>query len=113
MTNGIFKGAHARASNVMSTQSATDFEWSIKCIGTAFRVGIASQLKSQNTFIFDYDDKSILYYTNENSPLIRVGSTVIHSNLPRWTNGDVIRFRFQPRTKKLLIDLVRSISYKF
>ena len=96
----------------MSTQSATDFEWSVKCIGDGgFRAGIASQLKPENTFIFDYDDNSILYYNNP--PVIRNGSTVIHSNLPKWTNGDVIRFRFLPQTKKLLIDLVRIILMNF
>ena len=37
---------------------------------------------------------------------IRVGSNTIHDNLTDHKNGDVIRFTFQPRTKKLLIDLV-------
>ena len=37
---------------------------------------------------------------------IRVGSNTIHDNPTEHKNGDVIRFRFQPRTKKLLIDLV-------
>ena len=92
----------------MSTQSATDFEWSVKCIGIHFRVGIASQLKTTaQRFIYDYDPNSILYYTNDDSPVIRVGSTVIHSNVPKRNIGDVIRFRFQPQAKKLLIDLVR------
>ena len=111
MTDGIFKRldiyAYARASNIMSTQSATDFEWSVKCFGVHFRVGIASQLKTENSLIYDYDPNSILYYTNEGSPVIRVGSTVIHSNVPKRNTGDVIRFRFQPQTKKLFIDLVR------
>merc|ERR1719284_1434078 len=52
VTNGIFKQlencANTRASDVMSTQSPTDFEWSVKCFGSGFRVGIASQLKSEN-----------------------------------------------------------------
>ena len=105
--------ANTRASNEMSTQSATDFEWSVKCIGSAFRVGIASQLKSQSDFIFEYDENSILYFTNQGSPVIRNGSAVIHSNLPTWTNGDVIGFRFLPQTKKLVIDLVRIIVRNF
>ena len=67
----------------MSTQSANDFEWSVKCIGSGFRVGIASELRSQDIYIFDYDQNSILHYTNIGSPIIRVGPTVIHSNLPR------------------------------
>ena len=37
---------------------------------------------------------------------ITVGLNTVHSNLMEHKNGDVIRFRFQPRTKKLLIDLV-------
>ena len=38
---------------------------------------------------------------------INVGKKSIHSNLTEHKTGDVIRFRFQPQTKKLLIYLIR------
>ena len=95
----------ARAPDVMHTRSAIDFEWSVKLIGAgSFYVGIASQLKLEYSFIYEYDQNSILYSTNYKD--IRIGSNTIHPNLTEHKNGDVIRFRFQPRSKKLLIDLV-------
>ena len=114
MTNGIFESwgrfSHARAPDVMSTQSAVGFEWTVKLIGgsyssASFYVGIASVLKPEESNIYDYDQNSVLYSTDYND--IRVGSTPMYSNLTRHKDGDVIRFRFQPQTKKLLIDLVR------
>ena len=119
MTNGIFKtsadSAHARAQVVMSTKSDIGFEWSIKLIDTgSFSVGVASMLKPNDSEIYLYDKNAILYsrylcrYFNE----IRVGSKTMHSNLTSHKNGDVIRFRFQPQSKKLLIDLVRKNTPK-
>ena len=113
VTNGIFKSlaeySHARAPDVMSTQSAVGFEWTIKLIGksrtTSFYVGIASMIKPEASKIYSYDQNSVLYSTAYND--IRVGSTPLYSNLTQHKDGDVIRFRFQPQTKKLLIDLVR------
>ena len=98
----------ARAPDVMCTRSAIDFEWSVKLIGAgSFYVGIASRFKQEeHTWIYSYDKNSILYGTHYMD--IRVGSNTVHSNLMAHKNGDVIRFRFQPRTKKLLIDLVRA-----
>ena len=66
MTDGIFKCnydfAYARATEIMSTQSETDFEWSVKLIGDGwFSVGIASQLKPENSWIWNYDQNAILY----------------------------------------------------
>ena len=66
MTDGIFKCndyyAFARAKEIISTQSETDFEWSVKLIGDyLFYVGIASQLKRENLYICNYDKNSILY----------------------------------------------------
>ena len=103
MTNGVFKSlgwfSHARAQNVMSTRSASDFEWSVKLIGTAsFIVGIASMIKTEVSKIFSYDPNSVLYSTFYSD--IRVGSKQLISNLTDHTDGDVIRFRFQPQTKK-------------
>ena len=96
----------------MSTQSAMDFEWSVKLIGSggpfetgSFHVGIASVIKTEESKIFSYDQNSVLYCTSHRD--IRVGSKKLHSNLTLHKDGDVIRFRFQPQTKKLLIDLVR------
>ena len=37
---------------------------------------------------------------------IEIGTNTVYSNLAIQENEDVIRFRFQPQTKKLLIDLV-------
>ena len=116
MTNGIFKPlgtySHARAPDVMSTQSAVGFEWTIKLIGRyteSFYVGIASMIKPEDSKIYSYDQNSVLYSTHYRD--IRVGSTPLHSNLTEHKDGDVIRFRFQPQTKKLLIDLVRVNLY--
>ena len=113
MTKAIFKRrgdhCHARASVVMSTQSKTIFEWTVKLISNSrcFRLGIASQLKRENKDIFDYDENAILY-TSYHSGIV-VGSNQIH----RSTNlvhkpDDVVRFRFQPQTKKIIIHLVRT-----
>ena len=113
MVDGIFKKAgrfaYARAGEVMSTQSETDFQWSVKLYGDEdFDVGIASQLKQEQSFISDYDQHAILYSSYDRySPVITIGSNQIHKNLPEQKTGDVIRFSFQPQRKKLVIDLVR------
>ena len=112
VTNGIFKrlgdSSYARAKNVFSTQSETDFEWSVKILSTSIYVGIASQLKL-GSWIINSDQNAILYYSKSigNSPLIYSEGNIIYSNLRKQKTGDVIRFRFKPQTKKLLIDLVR------
>ena len=110
MTNGIFKRlgklAHARAADVMSTRSATAFEWSVKLIGSRnFRVGISSLLKAMEVNISHYDQNAIFY--SSWSGTIEIGTNTVYSNLARQENEDVIRFRFQPNAKKLVIDLVR------
>ena len=95
----------------MSTKSDIGFEWSIKLIGTdSFSVGVASMLKPNDSKIYWYDKNAILYSTYFND--IRVGRKTMHSNLTSHKNGDVIRFRFQPKRKKLLIDLVRKNTPK-
>ena len=71
MTNGIFKAygqyGYARAAVVMSTRSETDCEWSVKLLcDFPIRVGIASQLKLEQTNIFDYDVNAILYSSYQN-----------------------------------------------
>ena len=106
VTNNVFKpsnwNAYARASDVMSTQSSTNFEWSVQLIGDGFYVGIASQLKPIKDYIDDYDQDSILY-TDEDKT-IKMGSSTMHENVAR---GDIIHFKFEPSRKKLVIDLVR------
>ena len=111
MTNGIFKRSNVcgatRATNIMSTQSTSDFEWSVKLIcggNSYFDVGIASIFKLENAAIDNYDETAIFYCSKST---IRSRKNTVHSNLPQLTTGDVIRFRFQPQTKNLIIELVR------
>ena len=113
MTDGIFKRnddcAYARASEIMSTHSETDFEWSVKLIGDrVFHVGIASQLKRENLWIWSYDQNAILYYSHYGPSSIRIGPNLIHENLPEQKTGDVCNFRFEHQRKKLVIELVRK-----
>ena len=111
VTNNVFKTsewyAHARASDVMSTQSSTNFEWSVKLIDNYhipyFYVGIASQLKPKHQFISNYDQDSIIY--SDRQETIKMGSSTMHENVAR--TGDIIHFKFEPSRKKLVIDLVR------
>ena len=114
VVNGLFKRvsdyAFARPTNVMSTKSSTCFEWSVKLVGKGlFHVGIAAQFKRHMGAIFLYDKNAILYrsYCGSLSPAISVGSNKIYTSLPKHNTGDVIRFKFQPHTKKLIINLVR------
>ena len=98
----------ARAKNVMSTRSPTDFEWSLKLIGgSCFCVGIASELNRDGSDIDEYDSNAILYFCSTRCESeISIGIASVHSDLKEYESGDVIRFRFQPQIKKLLIDLV-------
>ena len=93
----------------MSTQSTTSYEWSLKLIGTHFTIGIASQ-SNRDSPIHHYDENAIVYVSDpsSNKSIIRRGSTTIHSGLKGLDSGDVISFRFQPDTKKLIIDWVRT-----
>ena len=90
----------------MSTESATGFEWSVKLIGCAhFYAGVASKLEP-DIHIHTLDANSILFCSNRSSPVIQVGTEAVHSNLTEQESGDVIHFQFQPRKKKLIIELV-------
>ena len=91
----------------MSTQSPTDFEWSVKIIGGTgcFGVGIASELRRNYGTIDEYDENAIFYW-GCTEPIIDKGMSTVHSDLEELESGDVIRFRFQPKRKKLLIELV-------
>ena len=115
MTNYIFKRlqgcAFARAKNLMSTKSETEFAWSVKLLGVSnFYVGIASHLEPECSSISSMDINAILYFSNGGTPNIRVGREVIYSDLSKQNSGDVIRFRFKPHSKKLVIVAVRLIT---
>ena len=110
VANGIFKKneqyGYARAAVVMSTQSETVFEWSVKLIGPgSFRVGIASQLQQEPRDIFEYDENSILYSSHCNGITSR--SNKIHIPTGKHKRGDAVHFRFEPQTKKFIVRLVR------
>ena len=113
MTNGIFKSTsewgYARVTTFMSTQSPTDFEWSVRLVrGGNFGVGIASQLTRENELIHTYDPNAILYRSfRGHKPDVKIGTDRIYPDVTEHKTGDVIRFRFQSHVKKLLIDLVR------
>ena len=98
-----------RATNIMSTQSTSGFEWSVKLIiggSPYFDVGIASIFKLEDAdYIRNYDETAILYCCGPAT--IISGKNAVHSSLPGLKTGDVIRFRFQPLIKKLIIELVR------
>lgn len=107
--DGIFKReggyCYARATEIMSTQSSTGFEWSIKLMKDSICAGIASQFKPLEKNIFCYDPTAITYYACWQQILL--GSRVIHDNLQGSKTGDIIRFQFQPERKKLVIHSVR------
>ena len=111
MKDGIFKSGNprARAAEVMSTKSENDFKWSVKLVGEyGFEVGIASvQLNQENDWISWCDRNAVLYSSCNCESGITIGKHEIHKDLPEHKKGDVIRFRFQPQRKKLVIDLVR------
>ena len=97
----------------MSTKSAADFEWCVKLMETLkFNVGIASKQDIKRDYIFedifDYDENAILFTSHNGPPVIKIGSKIIHSNLMMEESEHVIRFRFRPKQKKLVIDMVRA-----
>lgn len=102
---------YARASTVLSTESTTGYEWSVKLVGDPhFVVGIASKLNS-GSLINNFDGEAILFHIDGPYVNIKRGSTIIHTGLKRVHSGDVISFKFQPVTKKLIIDRVRNIQF--
>ena len=111
VTDGIFKQegwySYARATEIMSTQSSTGFEWSLKLMEDYIHAGIASQFKPEENWIFNYDPTAITYSAGSYCGVIQLGSEVVHDNLPKPKTGDIIRFQFQPERKKLVIHWVR------
>ena len=114
MTDGVYQSydsyAFARAAEVMSTQSETDFEWSVKLhIDCRISIGIASELeRTEDTWIEEYDENAIMLSMDSDPTCITEGSCDIYPDVkPSPKPGDVIRFSFQPQRKKLVIDLVR------
>ena len=111
VTDGIFEteviDGYARATEIMSTQSSTSFEWTIKPMGKLIMAGIASLFKPEEIFIHINDPTAITYSAGAKDGQIRLGSRVIHHNVPLRKTGDIIRFQFQPERKKLVIHSVR------
>ena len=116
MTNGIFKRldplAYARASTVMSTQSVTTFEWSVKLIGyPSFGIGIASELDPE-FFICVNDQEAIMVDAYNGADVgdvdIKRGHGEIYSDLKKPQTEDVIHFKFQSGTKTLVIEWVNK-----
>ena len=101
--------AYARAATMMSSQSATGFEWSVQLIGSNFAVGIASKLSPDT--VIHADQEAILLHSTSFCAFIRRGSTNIHSNLKKVQRGDVVSFKFQPDAKKLIINWVRGRDF--
>ena len=86
MTNGIFKRldarGYARASAVMSTHSATGFEWSVKVIGSYFGIGIASKLDPGSIISINDPEAILLDADNSDANLdIKRGLEKIHLGL--------------------------------
>ena len=92
----------------MSTESETNFEWSVKliCAGN-FNVGIASHLDPKQKDMCHFEN-TISYTNANNQTSIKIGSKVVHVDVAKYKSGDVIRFRFQPHAEKLFIDLVSN-----
>ena len=92
----------------MSTQSQTDFEWSVQIIADglcpSFYIGIASKLQRNHETIDEYDENAILYCNCSEDAGIYSSTACFDAKAHE--SGDVIRFRFQPQRKKLLINLV-------
>ena len=92
----------------MTTKSAADFEWCVKLMKTVkFNVGIASEHKQGDLNIVEYDKNAVFFTSYNGPPAIKIGSETIHSNFAMERSEHVIRFRFRPEQKKLVIDLVR------
>ena len=113
MINGKFERldrfAYARAQVVMSTQSATGFEWSVQLIGSSFAVGIASKLTPDT--VIHADQESISLHSTSSFAYFRRGPIIIYSGLRKVQTGDVVGFKFQPDAKKLIINWVRSRDF--
>ena len=113
MTKSIFKRsnirAYARATTMMSTQSATGFEWSVQLIGSSFAVGIASKLTPDT--VIHADQESISLHSTSSFAYFRRGPIIIYSGLRKVQTGDVVGFKFQPDAKKLIINWVRSRDF--
>ena len=94
VTDGIFKreGAwcYARATDIMSTQSATAFEWSIKFMGFNTYAGIASKFKPEEKFIYQYDPTAISFHDSPGQ--IRLGSRLRNRHHHR-----ILRTQYTPK----------------
>ena len=115
MRNGVFERSdtlrYARASTVMSTHSATGFEWSVKVIGSYFGIGIASKLDPGSIISINDQEAILLDADNSDANLdIKRGLEKIHFGLKKLQTGDVVYFKFQPSTKTFIIEWVSNFN---
>ena len=98
-----------RAPEIMNTQSTTEFQWSVKLIGTRlFNVGIATTLKRSKQHICTYDLEAI-YYSSAGY-LWNVQKQKPIGDFDTQKSGDIISFKFQPQSKKLHVKLSSSVG---
>ena len=101
-----------RASNLMCTQSESVYEWSIKHFGPNERLllGIASKIEPGEKC---YMDESAILYDTANRRFRSKSKFSNEKQIQRiiFKTGDVIRFKFIPQRKKLIIDMVKNSNF--
>ena len=93
----------ARAREIMSTKSLSDYRWSVTLIkGSTIGVGIATEWIS-------FDENAIIYYPQGGN--IWKGNEVLKGTTTKAKSGEPleIHLKFQPKLKKLTISLVSSM----
>ena len=103
---GAFKSndryGSARVTQLMNSKSPNNFRWSIKLGSSTWTcVGIASNSNRKNDFLGRTDDNAIVF-TNSYGDIF---DGKIESKLVNAKPGDVIHFRFQPKSMKFSISL--------
>ena len=92
---------------MMNTNSTTEYQWSVKLVGDQFfHVGIATKLKRCSEHIHKYDSNAIFY-----SSVGRVWDgqkNIFDPTHYQQESGDVISFKFHPKSKKLDVQLTTS-----
>ena len=117
MEGGSFKTTanrgFARAMEIMNSKSSNDFCWSVRITDDqCTAIGIATKLKQINEPIYNkQDENSIIFYPCHGN--IWAGQTVLHEGISKTKSGAEYHFRFQPKTKKLLISFVSTIILTF
>ena len=94
----------ARAKEIMNSESANDFRWSVRITSAAWIfIGIASKLQ-QDKWIEEIDENAIIYFPHDGE--IYTGNELFQENIIIAKNGDEVHFRFQPKLKKFSISFV-------